>query len=67
MELGRQEREGSEGGEGAEVSSLAVAEGLEGHTEAKGKAAAGPVKARRVDGRMVGVGVVSQDQMGHRQ
>ena len=50
---------------GAEVSSLAVAEGLEGHTEAKGNAAAGPTTAsRRVNGRMVVVRVVDQDQMG---
>lgn len=50
--------------EGAEMESLGVAEGLEGHTEAKGNAATGPTTARRVNGRMVVVGVVDQDQMG---
>lgn len=46
------------------MESLGVAEGLEGHTEAKGNAATGPTTARRVNGRMVVVGVVDQDQMG---
>ena len=49
---------------GASSSCRGVTSELEVHTEAKGNAAAWPAKIKKVNGRMVVVEVVHENQMG---